>query len=345
MSENRPTPDKAATEGAAPGRKLIAVLFGLTAVVTLMLCAFALPSIHSGPAEVPVGVTGSQDAADQLSQRLDSGTWDVTVYHDTESLTSAIEDRDVIGGIAVSSGKIDMYTAAAGAPSATSALTTLGSTLAGQQQAEIRTHELAPFTADDPRGAGFGAAGLPLVFGGMIPAVVLTRLFPGHRGLRMRLAGSVLFSLLAGAAVTALLQFGTGTLAGNYWLTSLGLSLGMAALSMTFIGLEALVGFAGLGAGAAVMMLLGNPLSALGSGPYWLPSGWALVGQILPPGAAGSLLRANSYFDGTGALVPALTLAAWVALGLVLMLLADRRGRRTGTPVEQSQTQPTPATA
>ncbi|MFF2330525.1 MULTISPECIES: hypothetical protein [unclassified Streptomyces] len=344
MSEH-PAPTTGA-EAERPGvaRKLVAVLLGLTGVVTLMLCAFALPSIHSGPRDIPIGVTGAGTTAQALQQKLDGPEWDVTVYDDADALTSAIKDREITGGLALAPGAVDVYTATAGSPMGTSALTTLGNALAAQQQAEATVHDLVPYPQDDPRGAGFAAAGLPLIFGGMFPAVILTRLFPGHRGLRTRLTGVALFSLLAGAAVTALLQYGTGSLTGNYWLTSLGLSLGMAALSMTFIGLEALIGFAGLGLGAAVMMFLGNPLSGLGTGPNWLPSGWSVVGQILPPGASGSLLRANAYFEGTGAMVPALTLAAWVACGLVLIFVADRRGakaaRRDATAV---QAEPSPA--
>ncbi|MEV6201351.1 hypothetical protein AB0M64_15385 [Streptomyces sp. NPDC051771] len=324
--------------GAA--RKLVAVLLGLTAAVVLMLCAFALPSVNGGPHEVPVGVAGPQAATEGLRNSLDGPEWDVTVYDDAKALTAAVEEREIPGGVVISPGKIDIYTATAGAPMASNALTALGNAAAAQQQVRPTVHELAPYPDDDPRGAGFGAAGLPLVFGGMIPAIALTRLFPGPAGLRTRLTGVVLFSLLAGAAVTAFLQYGTGSLTGAYWVTALGLSLGMAALSTTFIGLEALLGFAGLGAGAAVMMLLGNPLSGLATGPYWLPSGWATFGQLLPPGASGSLLRANAYFDGTGAQTPLLTLAAWVALGLVLLLVADRRGAgKTGTGVAAAQPQ------
>ncbi|MFJ7127512.1 hypothetical protein [Streptomyces sp. NPDC098101] len=342
MSQQHPAPPAEAveTDTSRPGpgtpRKLAAVLLGLTAVVVLMLCAFALPGVNGGPHEVPVGVTGPQAAAQGFAEKLDGPEWDVTVYEDTAALTTAIQEREVAGGLALGTGGIDVYTATAGAPTATAALTALGNAAAEQQHVKATVHDLVPFPEDDARGAGLAAAGLPLVFGGIFPAVVLTRLFPGHAGLRTRFTGVVLFSLLAGLAVAGCLQYGTGSLAGNYWLTGLGLGLGMAALSMTFIGLEALAGFAGLGAGAAVMMLLGNPLSGLGSGPYWLPSGWSALGQVLPPGASGSLLRSLAFFDGTGAALPALTLAAWVALGLTLLLIADRRGakaRRAGNTV------------
>ncbi|MEV7087758.1 hypothetical protein AB0O07_17960 [Streptomyces sp. NPDC093085] len=319
--------DATGTTGAA--KKLAAVVLGLTAVVTMMLCAFALPSVNGGPHHVPIGVTGPQPAAQGLGAKLDGDEWDVTVYADTEALTAAIKDREVVGGIALSGGKADIYTATAGAPTATAALTALGNGLAAQQRLQPAVHDLVPYPEDDPRGAGFAAAGLPLIFGGMFPAVLLTRLFPGHAGLRLRLAGAVVFSLLAGAAVAAFLQYGTGSLAGSYGVTALGLSLGMAALSLTFIGLEALAGMAGFGAAAGVMMLLGNPLSGMASGPYWLPDFWAHLGQYLPPGASGTLLRANSFFDGAGAALPGTVLTCWIVFGLALILIADRRAART----------------
>ncbi|MGX9919638.1 hypothetical protein ACWIG4_07290 [Streptomyces sp. NPDC002248] len=348
------TDQPASAAGTAPGggpparpsgtvRKLTVVLLGLTAVVTLMLCAFALPSVHGGPHEVPIGVSGPHAATEALARKLPSDEWKVTVYADKAALTADIEDGDVSGGLVLAADGPGIYTATAGAPMATNALTALGNGLAAEQHAKATVHELVPFTADDPRGSGFSAAALPMIFGGMFPAIILTRLFPGHAGLRVRLTGAVLFSLLAGFAVTALLQYGTGSLDGSYALTSLGMSLGMAALSLTFIGLEALVGFGGLGAGAALMMFLGNPLSGLQTGPHWLPDGWSTFGQVLPPGASGSLLRANGFFDGAHAAGPLAVLGAWVLLGVVLLLAADRRARGASRAGAQERATRVPA--
>ncbi|MGP2440379.1 hypothetical protein [Streptomyces sp. JW3] len=314
-----------------PARTLAAVVVGLAALVVVMLCAFALPSVHSGPHHVPVGVTGPAASTAAVGAALAGDAWDVTAYDDADQLKAAIKDRDVMGGIALAPGRVTAYTATAAGPQAAAALTGTVTALAGRQQAEARVTDLAPFPADDPKGAGFSAAALPMIFGGMFPAVLLSRLYPGHAGLRVRLAGGLAFALVAGFAVAAFLQYGTGSLAGDYLLTGLGMSLGMAALVMTLLGLEALLGLAGFGLGAVVVMLLGNPLSGLASGPHWLPDGWAGLGRLLPPGAAGGLLRANAYFDGTGAAAPALVLACWAVAGLTLILVADRRGRRTAT--------------
>ncbi|WP_256106561.1 hypothetical protein [Streptomyces sp. ODS05-4] len=323
-----PTSD-APPEGRAVLPRLLAVVLGLTAALTVMLCAFALPSVNGGPHHAPLGVTGPAAAVAAIGEQLPDDAWEVTAYADPGALARAVENRDVVGGLALGGDGVSVFTASAGGQQIAAAVGGLGGTLAQRQGVPVHTRDLVPFPADDPRGAGLGAAALPMVFGGMLPAIALIRLFPGHAGLRIRLAGVVAFALAAGAAVAAILQFAVGTLDGSFLTTWLGLSLGMAALAIPFLGLESVAGLAGFGLGAMVMMFLGNPLSGLATGPYWLPDGWSTLGQVLPPGASASLLRADAFFDGAGAGGPALVLTAWVLAGLALMLVADRR-HRTG---------------
>ncbi|MGV9310607.1 hypothetical protein ACWDR0_00235 [Streptomyces sp. NPDC003691] len=294
-----------------------------------MLFAFALPAVNSGPQEVPIGLAGPRAAVAQAEKALAGDAWDITRYDSAEALASAVEDRDVLGGLALSPEGVTLYRATAAAPGATTALTGAATAAAAQHGTAPTVNELAPFPDDDAKGAGFGAAALPLLFGGILSAAALAFRFPGRPGLRSRLTGAVLFAPVAGFSVTAVLQYATGSLAGSYWLNALGLSLGIAALTLTLLGLESLIGTPGLGLGAAFMMLLANPLSGFATGPHWVPEHWAAFGQLLPPGAVGSLLRATSFSDGTGAGGPALVLACWAVLGLTLLAVAGRRGGRT----------------
>ncbi|MET7744286.1 hypothetical protein [Streptomyces sp. NPDC005385] len=324
------------------GRKLTLVVLGLAALITAMLCAFALPSLHSGPHQVPVGATGPARVTEALQESLDGPNWDVRLYEASADIESAVKSGDLAGGLAVTARGIEVYTATAGGPSATSALTALGERVAAQHDASVTVRDLVPFTEDDPRGAGLTAALMPMIFGGIFPALILSSVFPGHRGLRIRLAGALMFSAVAGTAVAAVLQFGTHSVDGTFGLTALGVILGMAAMSTLLLGLQARLGVAGFAFGGALMMLLGNPLSGLATGPHWLPDGWATVGQLLPPGASGSLLRANGFFDGSGGGSAVLVLMVWVVLGIGLALIADRGGRRTtgsrSTVVARSET-------
>ncbi|MEU3556490.1 hypothetical protein [Streptomyces fragilis] len=325
-----PPPASPTSPSPSPGalrRRLTVLVLELTVLVVAMLAAFALPAVNGGPREIPIGVAGPASTAERLEKATADTEWQVTRFDDVEELTTAVQHREIVGGITVTPTGVTLYRAGAAGPQAAAALTALATGAAGRQHAELTVKDLAPFPEGDPRGAGFAAAALPMVFGGIVPAAALARLFPGRP--RYRLAGGVLFSLTAGFAVTAVLQYGIGSLSGHYGTTALGLSLGIAALAFTLLGLEAVFGLPGLVVGAALMMLLANPLSGLVTGPHWLPGGWADVGQLLPPGASGSLLRANAFFHGINALGPALVLACWVLLGVTLLLTGGRiRARR-----------------
>ena len=69
-------------------------------------------------------------------------------------------------------------------------------------------------------------------------------------------------------------------------------------------------------------------ISGIATTGAWLPAGLGTFGQLLPPGAAGSLVRAAAYFGGAGGLGAGLTLGAWVLAGAVMLALAGVVARR-----------------
>jgi hypothetical protein len=90
--------------------------------------------------------------------------------------------------------------------------------------------------------------------------------------------------------------------------------------------------------GALTMILIGNPFSGMGSAPEMLPEPVGAVGQLMPPGAGGNLLRSTGLFDGAAAAGHATVLAVWAVAGLGLLLASGLRARRVATT-------PVPATA
>ncbi|MFD0383708.1 hypothetical protein ACFQ2B_19285 [Streptomyces stramineus] len=183
-------------------------------------------------------------------------------------------------------------------------------------------HDLHPPTADDPNGVGLTAGALPLVLGGYLAAMLIVTLL---RDPAQRAVTAFGFSLIGGFALAALLQYAFGVTRGNYGLTSLAIAFSTAATCWAIMGLRALLGGAGLGLGAAMMILLGNPLSGLAGGPEWLPAGWGTFGQYLPPGAGGTLLRSVAFFDGSGSVHATAVLACWLVGGLALFVYGSRR--------------------
>ncbi|WUJ71846.1 ABC transporter permease [Kribbella soli] len=322
------------TEAHAAERRrppLIAVIVLLTAVLTVFLIAFAWPSARSEPRNVPIAVSGPTPAVEQVRTRLDQavpGGFDITAVPDRQAAVQQIEDRDVYGAIVLDSAQPEVLTASAGGPVVAQLLTQL----AGQLDGRAKVTDIVPLPKDDPRGAGLAAGALPLVLGGIIAAAALTQLVrPGAK----RVIGAVAFAITGGLALAAVLQFWLGSFEGSYLGNAGVIALSIGAISLTLLGLEWLIGTAGLALGSATMMLLGNPLSGMTSAPEMLPNGWSTLGQLLPPGAAGTALRSVSFFDGAGAARPLVVLACWLAGGLALCALGSLRTRGRAVPARQ----------
>ncbi|MFJ5833654.1 ABC transporter permease [Streptomyces sp. NPDC093089] len=310
----------------------------LTVSISLLLTAFAWPSVRSSVHDVPIAVVGPAPAVEQLTsvldQRLPDG-FEVTRVADTAGAERMIREREVYGAIDLSSGTPQVVTASA---ASTAVAQTLNSVAAGLGQGRgtgpaVTVRDLVPLPADDPRGAGLTAGALPLVMGGLLAALVLTRLV---RGSARRVTGALAFAVTGGLAVAAILRFWLGSLDGSYWADSGAVALTLAATSLSILGLMSLLGYVGFGLGAATMMLIGNPLSGTATAPEMLPGRSGALGQLLPPGAGGQLLRSTAFFDARGATVSATVLTAWLTLGLVLCLAGGLRTRPTADTVEEA---------
>ncbi|GGS98043.1 hypothetical protein GCM10010222_44710 [Streptomyces tanashiensis] len=281
---------------------------------------------------MPIAVAGPTPAVKRitplLDQRLPDG-FEVTEVADTAAAERLIRDREVYGAIDLSSGTPQVITASAGSTAVAQTLNRVATGL-GQAQgtgAAVAARDLVPLPADDPRGAGLAAGVLPLVMGGLLAALLLTRLVRG--GVR-RVTGALAFAVTGGLAMAAILQFWFGSLDGSYWANCGAIALTIAAIALTILGFESLLGYVGFGLGAAVMMLIGNPLSGTATAPEMLPGWSGTLGQLLPPGAGGQLLRSTAFFDGHGATHSATVLAIWLTLGTVLCLAGNLR-RPTAT--------------
>ncbi|MEU3745605.1 MULTISPECIES: hypothetical protein [Streptomyces] len=305
----------------------------LTVGISLLLTAFAWPSVRSSVHDVPIAVAGPAPAVQQvtpvLDQRLPDG-FEVVEVADTAAAERLIRDREVYGAIDLSSGTPQVITASAGSAAVAQTLHGIAAGL-GQARAPgaaVAARDLVPLPADDPRGAGLAAGALPLVMGGLLAALLLTRLVRG--GVR-RVTGALAFAVTGGLAVAAILQFWFGSLDGSYAANTGAIALTVAAIALTILGLESLLGYVGFGLGAAIMMLIGNPLSGTATAPEMLPGWSGTLGQLLPPGAGGQLLRSTAFFDGHGATHSATVLATWLTLGTVLCLAGSLRRRPIAT--------------
>ncbi|MFV8054374.1 ABC transporter permease [Mycobacterium sp. 48b] len=336
LSTQAPTPVRHAAPDHEPPAAVRAA--GIVAVLTIAIAvvaiAFALPASRSKPHDVPIGAAGPQAATSQIAERLEQqapGAFAVTYYPGEDALREAILNRNVYGGMAFGPEGPKLLTATGGSPAVAQLLTQLGNGIAAKSGVTLHTEDLAPPTSRDPRGTGLAASALPITLAGMLPAVALALVL--RREVWTRLIATVVFAALAGITVAALLQHVFGSIDSNFWGVAAGLTLGISAAGLFMLGLGSLFGKVGLGVGAALALLLGNPLSGLTAAPEMLPAGWGQLGQLLPQGATATLLRSTAYFGGAGADSAIIVLSCWAIVGLMLVISAALRRPGSSAPM------------
>ncbi|WP_062216803.1 ABC transporter permease [Streptomyces sp. NBRC 109706] len=306
-----------------PARALIAVIVAVPLLIGLVLWAFAWPAARTAPHDLPVGVAGpasvTERAADGLAAQGDA--FEVHRYADQADARRAIENREIYGAFVFDeNGAPEVLTASAGGGSVAQLLVE-----AAQRQAPdgvgVTVTDVVPAPDADPRGAAFGASLLPLVMAGLATGVLIT--VTGLRGGRA-LAGLLGGAALAGIIAALLSHSWLGVLAGDWWAVAGTLGLLVLAGGATVAGFAALLGRPGIGVGALLLMLLGNPWSGASSAPEMLPAPANLLGQWLPTGAGSSLLRSVAFFDGGGGGFPLAVLLGWVLLGAAAVLIGGR---------------------
>ena len=213
------------------------IIVVLTVVLAIVAIAFALPAARSKPHDVPIGAAGPMAAgsepgtpplgrgvADILEQHA-PGAFRITYYPGEAALRDAIRNRDVYGGISFGAGHNvagqatpegrTLLIATGGSPMVAQMLTQLGNGISQQTGLPLRTEDLAPPTADDPRGAGLVASALPITLAGLLPAVALVLLF--KREVWTRFTAAVVFAAVAGTGIAALMRYVFGSIDRNVW--------------------------------------------------------------------------------------------------------------------------------
>jgi hypothetical protein len=298
-----------------------AILF-IPLAVALVITLFAWPNARLEPRDLPIGVAGAPAAAEAVEQRLAAreGAFEVHRYASEAGARRAIERRDVYGAFVATPAGAKVLVASAASPAVAQMLTHAASE--GGASAAVPVQDVV---AASPAGGALAASVLPLVIAGLLTglaAVALASTTLARAGLV--LAGSVLAGLVAATIVHSWLD----VVQGDWVVNAAVLSLTVLAIASVVAGLEALLGKAGVIVAALTMILVGNPFSGVGTAPEMLPEPAGAIGQILPPGAGGNLLRSTGFFDGAAAGEHVTVLVIWALAGLAALLAAGLRGRR-----------------
>ncbi|MBO8192649.1 ABC transporter permease [Streptomyces oryzae] len=326
----------ATTPAPSPGRARgpLTLLVAVPLIVAFALWAFAWPAARTAPRDLPLGVAGPPAAVEQLTGQLQQhkGAFEVHRYHDEAAARKAIRDREVYGAVVASPSGPKMLTASAAGPVVAQLLTQAASRTA-PEGTTVHTEDVVPAPPNDPRGAVLSTSVLPLALAGVLAGAltVLLRL-RGTRAVGALMGAAALVGLVAAALADSWL----GALSGNWWAEAAAFGLTVLAVSSTVAGLGALLGPKGIGLGGLLSVLLGNPWSGVSSAPEMLPEPLGALGQLLPPGAGGTLLRGVGLFDGRAVDTPVLVLTAWTVLGLLAVTVGGLRGEGARTRSEET---------
>ena len=307
--------------------KLAGLILGLSTVLILMLLSFVTPLLNSGAKDLPLAVGGPNMVTTKITQGLEAKSPDafaITSYSTAEEAIEAVRNREAIGAITAGPDGITIVTASAAGTPYSTILKQIGEGLSQTGQ-PIHYTDVAPLTTKDPSGSAISMLTLPMIFGGMSSAVAFSTVFKKSR--HKQIIGAIGVAILGGLIASATLYFGFGAFEANFWPTTV-IMLGIAAISLTVLGLNSLLGFAGIGLGAVLMLFVANPLSGLATGAAWLPSPWGTLGQYLPLGAAGTAIRSSAFFDGAAMGQPVTVLVCWIVVGLGLAAAGTWRARR-----------------
>jgi hypothetical protein len=291
----------------------MAAILLVPVVVAIVLTLFAWPTAKIGPRDLPVGVAGAP-AVSAPDERFD-----VHRYATEADARAAIEDREIYGAFVATPAGPKVLIASAGSPAVAQMLTHA----AAESGADVED-----VVASSPAGGALATSVLPLVLAGLLTGALAAAL---GTTLVRRAALLVGGALLAGAVAATIVHSWLDVVGGD-WLTNAGvLSLTVLAIGAVAAGLEALLGKAGLGLTALTMIFVGNPFSAVASGPEMLPQPAGAIGQLLPPGAGGNLLRSTGFFDGAAAGGHIAVLALWALAGFAALALAKTTRSNSAT--------------
>ena len=310
---------------------LAAGLVVLLALLGLIGTAIRDPRPH----DIPVGLVGPAQAllpmTDALAQKV-PGVFKFTSFDSEDAARAALDRRDVDGIVIVGPSTSRIVVAgAAGDTSTTLIESVFGAALSARGQ-QVPVEVVHPFASGDAHGLIlFFLVLATLISTLVVQAVLLAR--AARARVALWLGVNAAWAVLAGAVGVAAATW----IAGGYDTAALVPMGGLVALTAlaagTFVaGFARLLGAAGLGLSALVIILLDLISSGGPAGSTILPDVYRWMSPWMPAGQLNSALRGTLYFGGEGVALPVLVISAWLALGLVLVIIGGYVRRPAAEP-------------
>jgi hypothetical protein len=319
--------------------RLLPPLVGGLAVLLALIGLIGTAISNPRPHDIPVGLVGPAPALQQISATFGSaapGAFSFTTYQSEPAARAALDQRSVDGVLVLSRGAPRLILAGAAGDGSTGVITGAFTKAFQAQGAALAVETVHPFAAGDSHG-------LVLFF--VVVAVLISTLVAqallgvgNEAGFAARFLVAGLYGVLAGVAGMAAAAWIAGEHGSGFWTAAALLALASAAVGTVVAGSIRLLGGAGFGLAALVVVLLDLVSSGGPAGSQLLPDFYRGLAPWMPAGEVYSGLRGALFFDGAGLGLPLTVLAAWLVGGLALMLLGELvAARRRSLPAAPAQ--------
>jgi hypothetical protein len=319
--------------------RLLPPLVGGLAVLLALIGLIGTAIRDPKPHDIPVGLVGPVPAVHSISASFGSaapGAFKFTSYDSESAARAALDQRSVDGVLVVGSGTPRLILAGASGDGSTGVITGAFTKAFQAQGAALTVETVHAFPAGDSHG-------LLLFF--VVVAVLISTLVAqallgvgSEAGFGARFLVAVLYGTVAGVAGMASAAWITGGYGSGFWTAAALMALASTAVGAVVAGSIRLLGGAGLGLAALVVVLFDLVSSGGPAGSQLLPDFYRWLAPWMPAGELYSGLRGALFFDGAGLGLPLAVLTGWLFGGLGLMLLGElAAARRRSLPAAPAQ--------
>jgi hypothetical protein len=318
---------KSAERTVAP---VAAGLLVLVALLGLIGTAIKNPRPH----DLAVGIAGPAPVVQQIVRGFSSnapGAFRFTTFATAEAARSAIDQRKVDGALILAEGPPRLIVAGAAGDAVSGAITAALSNAFKAQGQTLAVETVHRYSSGDPHGLILFFVILAILVSTLVAQAV--SVLRARAGFTLSLLTVFVFAVLAAVVAMGMASWIAGNYGSGFWLATGLLALATAAVGAVVSGSGRLLGAAGIGLAALIVILLDLVSSGGPLGSQFLPDAYRWLAPGMPVNQLYSALRGALFFDGAGLAVPVAVLSAWLAGGLILMGLAELGARRSRSPL------------
>jgi len=319
--------------------KIVAALLMVAILGCVMLLVTMSALATQRPQLMPFGVTGSSPVLTAAQSAKVAGQYRMSfvnrLYANENDVINAINQGSIYGAYIPGTSSDTLLTVPSKSFFATFIITGVFAGTAKQLGRPLKIQEVKPLPKGrDPYGAVVGLLLLPLIVGGLLAALLLSKATGGMAAQKWRVAILFGFSILAALVTLVIAGPVFGAIANDRVWPLLPCAV---LLEVTVAAVTALLVTVARGVGillAALMFIfVGLPVAG-GGGVQMMPPYWQAIGGAFPPRYGAELILNVIYFSSNDITTPLVVLAVYFLIPVLILLylnwLRPRRNAALG---------------